>query len=210
MKQNVLQDKDNSTIFLKYTDFEEHNYGVIYKFMDKEQCFVATPTPTEFTKPKSNTPAELVVYRPEGVYKSKVKIIDTHYAIRETVFLLSLPKKWDFSQARSSSRKQIKLHFNLDFGENFVIDSNLFDISMQAFSFIREEEIPSIYKQVSGKLTIDLPSGYNKKQIVVDAKFKRLFKQEIGYDNQDCYVYRFLNLSEEDSEILKMLLISAN
>ena len=210
MQERLLKDKENTKIYLIYTDGVKQKLEATYRYMDKNHFYLAALTPTNFNKPRKNCPAEIIAYRTEGVYKTTVKIIDVHFSINELVFLVTIPTKWDFAQLRSSSRKQVDLHFSMSFEDGFKIEAEMHDLSLNGFSFVVDSPLTSLYKQVNADLVIDLPQRFKKNQITVQAKYKRDYPITINLSDKFCYVYQFNDLSSEDKEILKILLMSAD
>ena len=121
MQEKLLKDKEHTKIYLVYTDGTKQKLEATYRYMDTKHFYLAALTPSHFNKPSRNCSAETIAYRPEGVYRTSVKIMDVHFSINELVFLVTIPARWDFKQLRASSRKNVNLNFSLNFDDDFKI-----------------------------------------------------------------------------------------
>jgi len=210
MQERILQDKENTKIYLKYEDGTKYEFDVTFRFMDLKQFYLAALTPPKFEKPKNNCPAEIVAYRPEGIYRAAVKIEEVHFTINEIVFVVTLPKKWDYKQSRTSSRKKVNLKFSLTFNDGFKIKAESYDLSTNGISFTVDKQLDALYTQICGDLVIYLPAKFKKKKMNVFAKYKRSYRTFENLHEKYCYVYKFIDFTKENTEILKMILMTTD
>ena len=92
--KNILE--DNRISQKEKEDLLKMCESIEQRFLDKKECYFASPTPVNFNKPKRKIPAELNVFTPDGVYKTKVTFIDCNMSLREVIYEVSLPKAWDY------------------------------------------------------------------------------------------------------------------
>ena len=212
MQHNILKNSNLSSIYLIYNDSTKKKLEVRFRFMDKNDCYLSVSILQNYTKPKKNTSAELVAYTEDGVYRTKVKIKDFITSLNEVLYVVENPKNWEFTQLRDGTRKEYSLPFVLRFNDGFEINSMSHDISTGGISFVSAEPIPNVYKKVSGSLSFSIPQANfkatenNNNNITIDVKFLRMMETNNTKDN--CYVYRFINISQDDIDKIKMFLIS--
>lgn len=209
MQENILRNSNLAAIYLVYKDTEKHKFSVNLRFMDTKECYLTTAMQMDFVKPKKNTLVEIFVYSSDGVYKSEVKIADVLTSLNEIVFIVNLPKKWDYTQVRNSSRKQYSLPFKIKYNDGYEISGNTYDISVGGISFMLENPIPSLYTKVNGSIEFTLPSNsayvVEQTEILTDVKFLRTITPDYTADKY--YVYKFLNLPKDKAEKIKNFLI---
>ncbi len=210
MQHNILRESNVTKIFLIYVDNgAKKKIAVKLRFMDNKECYFVTPTPTNFKKPKKKIQAELKVYTTDGIYQSQVTLLDSNMSLNEVLYEVSIPIKWNFSQSRLSSRKTIELPLNISFNDGFHIETKTQDLSLGGVSFILKQQISSIYKKLSGILTLELPRNtlinFPDGKLTVETKFVR----ENLTDNYEgtMYSFKFVGLKPEDEEILKNFLL---
>ena len=210
MQQNILKSYNLSSIYLVYKDAVRHKFLVKLRFIDVNDCYFSTELPPNFIKPKKHTVAELVAYTMDGVYKTQVKINDSSISLDEAVFTVSIPNNWEFIQLRNSTRKRYPLPLILRFNDGFELECQSYDISTGGISFVTAKPIANIYTKVNGSVSFVLPQlkylPNENNKIVSDVKFLRMLNTEDAPEN--CYVYKFLNISQMDVDRIKMFLIS--
>ncbi len=212
MQQNILRDSNVTKIYLLYEEKGlKKRVSLKLRFMDSRECYFAGSMPANFEKPKRKTPADLYVYTVDGVYNSKVSILNANVSMRDVLYEVTIPKKWDFIQLRRSTRKQVALPVSIKFNDGFELNETSFDLSLGGVSFFSRTQIPSIYKKISGVLSLQLPSdtliNFADGQMTVEAKFVREKEDIEGRFGEVLYIYKFMNVSPEDEDILRMFLI---
>ena len=213
MQHNILRESNVTKIYLIYVDNgARKRVQVNLRFMDSKEAYFATPLPTGFKKPKRKIPAELKVYTTDGIYQSKVTLIDSNVSLSEVLYEVTVPLKWDFTQMRSSSRKEIELSLKIAYNDGFVIETKTHDLSLGGVSFISNKPFSSIYKKISGILTLELPKtaiiNFPDGKMTVEAKFVRETATEVF--GEMVYSYKFCGLKLEEEEVLKNFLLHLN
>lgn len=215
MQQNILKDSNITKIYLIYVENgSRKRISVSLRFMDNKECYFASSTIVNFQKPKKKIDAELNVYTSDGVYKTKVKLLDSNVSLRDIMFEVSVPKTWDYMQLRKSSRKIVELPLVIQFNDGYTLEAKSYDLSLGGISFFSKEEINSIYKKISGILSFELPKNtiinFPDGKLTTEAKFVREVKDIEFHFDEKLYIFKFLSVSPEDSEILKNFLIKLN
>ena len=213
MQHNILRESNVTKIYLIYVDNgARKRVQVNLRFMDSKEAYFATPLPTGFKKPKRKIPAELKVYTTDGIYQSKITLMDSNVSLSEVLYEVTVPLKWDFTQMRSSSRKEIELPLKIVYNDGFAIETTTHDVSLGGVSFVFNKQISSIYKKISSILTLELPKtaiiNFPDGKLTVEAKFVR----ETVTENFDTFIYsyKFCGLKLEDEEVLKNFLLHLN
>lgn len=213
MQQNILRESNVTKIYLIYKDNGmRKKYAVKLRFMDNKECYFATDLPIQFSKPKRKTPIELNVYTIDGIYKTEITLIDTSVSLNEVLFEVSIPKKWNFIQLRQSTRKEIQLPLTITFNDGFTINATTIDLSLGGVAFYVQQDISSIYKKLSGILTLELPKNtiinFSEGKLVVETKFVR--EKLLIDEGKILYSFKFIGISLEDETVLKNFLIGLN
>ena len=213
MQHNILKDSNLSSIYLIYTDSKKHKIQVQFRFMDKNDCYLSASILQDYSQPKKNTVADLIAYTEEGVYETKVKFKDFIPSLNEVLYIVENPKNWRFIQLRNGTRKEYSMPGILKFNDGFEITGMTQDISTGGISFIYTEPIADVYKKVNGSISFTLPQPtFQSKEdshnntITIEAKFLRMLN--LSYTKDNCYVYKFLHISQDDVDKIKMFLIS--
>ena len=212
MQQNILRDSNITKVYLLFVDGgARKRLEVKLRFIDKTVCYFATPIPMNFSKPKKKIPAELNVYTSDGIYKTKITLIDCNASLREVLYEVSLPKIWDYIQLRSSTRVPIELPFSIKFNDGYEVTGHTCDLAVGGFSFFSTESIPSIYKKIMGILTLELPKdniiNFPDGKMIAETKFVREKSEIENHFGETLYIYKFLNLPQDGEMILKNYLI---
>ncbi|MBR1776311.1 PilZ domain-containing protein [bacterium] len=214
MQNNILRNSNTTKIILEYSDRGlTRKFNVKLRFMDQKECYFAIPADIHFVSPKRKTKMVLVAYTEDGVYNSKVVLLDTNVTQNEFNFVVSMPKKWDFIQMRASTRKKQQLPLVIKYNDGFVVTSDTYDISLGGISIYHEGELASIYKKVTAVLTLQLPPdlimSFPDGQLVTEIKYVRslVCEDEYGNKKQLC-AFKFVGMKSIDKEILKNYLIS--
>jgi len=212
MQQNILRDSNITKIYLVYADNgSRKRESVKLRFMDSKECFFATPVPVNFQKPKKKTPAEIYVYTTDGVYKTQTSILESNLSMNEVIYEVTIPRNWDFIQVRSSTRKLVELPFTIKFNDGFEIKAATYDLSLGGVSFYLKESVSSIYKKISGIITLEFPSGmlisFPDNKLVTEVKFVREKNNVNEHGGDDLFVYKFLKITPDEEEVLKNYLI---
>ena len=210
MNTNIFRNTEITKIYLFYVDNGLRvKTEVTMRFMDQKDCYFSAALPMNFKKPKRKIPIDLKVYTSDGIYQSKVTLIDTTTSINDVLFQVSFPKKWDLIQLRSSTRKLAELPFKIKYQDGYTIEGNTHDIAVGGISFINNIHMSSIYKKIPAVITIEFPQN-----LIINFPDRKLetnvmFVRESNYDNFDnkLFSYRFSALKQEEIDILKMFLI---
>jgi len=213
MQFNILKDSGVVKITLTYmvTGIRK-KVQVRMRFMDKKECYFAMEN-RGFVKPKNKTNVEIACYTPDGVYKSNVTLMDTVTSMNEILFSVSIPYIWKLSQMRMSSRKQVKLPVKIRFNDGFEITAHTHDVSLGGISFYSEQAIPSVYKQLTCALSMQLPRdtviNFANGQMVCEARYQREKEDEaLGFlSTSILYVFKFLTMTNDDIVVLKNYLL---
>ena len=118
MQENILRNSNVTKLYIEFPDGKNYKRKelVAVKYIDNKSCYFSRPTPTsQFTKPKWRTKANIIVYTPDGVYKTTVIIRDVDFSLNGVLYQLDLPKNWEFKQLRAGSRKKVKLPLTIKF-----------------------------------------------------------------------------------------------
>lgn len=212
MQHNILRDSNITKIFLIYVHNGARKREVVsLRFMDNKECYFAAPTPVKFDKPKRKIPAELNVFTSDGVYKTKATLLDTNMSLREVLYEVSIPKSWDFIQLRASSRKVVSLPVSIKFNDGYTINATTYDLSLGGISFFTKEPISSIYKKVSGILTLELPRetliNFPDGKMTVETKFVREKTDVEEHFGETFVIFKFIGVVPDDEIVLKNFLI---
>lgn len=213
MQQNILRDSNITKIYLIYINQNgiKKKEAVKLRFMDNKECYFAANAPINFVKPKKKTQADINVYTTDGIYKTKVTIYDSNLSLREVLYNVSIPKTWDFVQLRGSTRKLVELPVKINFNDGFEISAKTFDVSLGGVAFFSDKTFSSIYKKISGILTLEIPKteiiNFPDGKMVVEAKFVREKSEIEDHYGEYLYIFRFMNLSKDDELILKNFLM---
>lgn len=216
MQHNILRDTEVTKIYLVYLDSNsvKRKESVKLRFMDNNECYFAGVMPVNFVKPKKKTSAELIVYTEDGVYKSNVVIKESNLSLRDIIYTVSIPQKWDFIQCRNSSRKKVQLPLVIKFNDDFIITAQTEDLSLGGISFFSNQNVSSIYKKISGILTLEFPQdliiNFPDSRLVVETKFVREKLNVENHYGEVLYVYKFLSLNSDEQMILKNFLMKLN
>lgn len=128
------------------------------------------------------------------------------------MYEVSIPSRWDFTQLRSSSRKEVELPVKISFNDGFLIEATTHDLSLGGISFISDKPFSSIYKKISGILTLELPKNtlinFPDGKMSVETKFVR--ETPFGNFGETLYSFKFIGVKLEDEEILKNFLLRLN
>lgn len=213
MQHNILRDSNITKIYLIYQDNGvKRKYQLKLKFMDSKECYFSSSVPVNFSKPKRKTAANIKVYTQDGIYETDVAILDSQLSLCEVIFEVSIPKNWKFTQLRQSSRKLVELPVSIKYNDGYVIENRTYDLSLGGISFLSDAQIPSIYKKLSGILTLELPKetiiNFPDGKMTIEAKFCREATDIDEFGDKTLFVYKFIGLSVEDAEILKTFLLS--
>lgn len=212
MQHNILRNSNITKIFLIYVHNGARKREVVtLRFMDNKECYFASPTPVKFDKPKRKIPAELNVFTSDGVYKTKVTLLDTNMSLREVLYEVSIPKSWDFVQLRASTRKLVQLPVTIKFNDGFTISATTYDLSLGGVSFFTKEQISSIYKKISGILTLELPKNtlinFPDGKMTVETKFVRERNDIEEHFDETLVIFKFIGVTQDDDIVLKNFLI---
>lgn len=213
MQQNILKNSSITKIYLTYTCDEQKRKEVVsLRFMDKKVCYFASPTPAKFNKPKKKTPAELSIYTTEGVYRAKVTIIDCNMALRDVMFEVTVPLQYDYVQLRASSRKIITMPVTIKWNDDYSISAMTHDIALGGISLHYVGQISSIYKKLPAVLELEFPENdmitFPERKLVVNTKFVREATCPEYYEEGQLYIFKFVNMPNNDETVLKNFLIS--
>ena len=215
MQENILKTSNVTKIFLKYLDGKNYKRKeeVSLRYMDNKSCYFSGASISNFNKPKWRAKAEIVAYTPEGVYSSIVIIRDTEYTLKNILYKVDLPKTWKFTQLRSGSRKKISLPLIVRFNDGLEINTTTYDISIGGFSFLNNQELNTIQTRFSCTCQIQFPRenliNFPDGILQTDAKYVRQKRIKEGYniDEEKLLCFKFVNLSPNDTVILKNFLI---
>ena len=213
MQQNILRNTSVTKIYLIYLDKNniKKKEAVKLRFMYNKECYFAAPMGANFEKPKKKTQAELVVYTEDGIYKASILIKDANLSLRDIIYTVTLPLKWDFIQCRSSSRKMVELPLSIKFNDGYIIEAVSYDLSTGGVSFFSKQNIPSIYKRFSGTLTLELPHdliiNFPEGKLITEAKFVREKSEIENHYGEVLYIYKFISLNDDAQMILKNYLM---
>ena len=213
MQQNILRESNITKIFLIYmNNGSRKREDVTLRFMDNKECYFSSKTSFQaFNKPKKKTPAEINVFTPDGVYKTTVTIVDTNVSLTEILYQVSIPKTWDFIQLRASSRKFVELPVSIKFNDGFTINTTTYDLSLGGISYYTKDSLSSIYKKISGILTLELPKetliNFPDGRMTVETKFVREKSGDEEHFGEQLVIFKFIGVTPDDEMILKNFLI---
>ena len=210
MDVNILKRKNLKSVYLVYKDKVNKQVRVKVHFIDKEVCYLQTDlVGSEVRKPRKNQRAQILAYTINGQFIGKTKIVDTTVTLREIMYTVAIPEKWEYVQTRSSIRKQIALPFTIKYSDGYEVKGETYDISAGGISFTLHEPILPIYYKLNAEVSIDLTGNIesdNDHSIHSEVKHLR----DITEDNTTTYVYRFLAMDSHNINILKLLLNTNN
>ena len=213
MQQNILRNSDVTKIYLIYSEKGlKKKFLVTLRFMDSKEGYFSIPFKPGFEKPKRKTPADLVVYTPDGVYKSSVLIVDATLSMQEMLFQVTIPVIWNFSQLRESSRKIVSIPVKIKYNDGYEIINNSYDLAVGGVSIYSDEHFSSIYKSLPCIVELEIPGGnyvnIGGTKIVVEGKFVREKEGIDEHFGKFLYVFKFTCKKDEEKEYLKNYLIS--
>lgn len=213
MEKNILKEADVVKMFIHYTmpNGLLKKEQVTLRYMDNSGSFFAGDIPTNYTKPKKNSAAELVVYTPDGIYKSSVKYVDSSVSLNEVLYHTTIPKIWTFSQRRSGTRKCVELDMTLNFNDGMEIKGKTYNLSNGGFSFYTDANLTTVQQRFPVKLTLEFPEdliiNFPDRKLSTEVKCQRIKDaQEYGY-NVKLIVFKFTGLTNEQALILKNYLL---
>ena len=212
-QQNILRDGGVVKIMLSYmVSGIKKKQQVKLRFMDKKEAFFSAPN-TSFIKPKNKSNIEIACYTPDGVYRSNVTLLDTIQSMNEILFSVSIPYIWKLSQMRASSRKKADLPITIKFNDGFEVQATSSDVSLGGVSFYTSQPVPSIYKQLTGILSLSLPKetviNFPEGKMKCEARYQREKEGNdfFGLDPTTMYVFKFLTMTNDDIMVLKNYLL---
>ena len=209
MQQNILRERHVTKIMLQYVfNGARKRHSINLRFMDKKECYFAAEYMPNFEKPKNKIEVELLVYTTDGVYRSIVKLLETNVSMREIMFTVSLPKTWNYTQMRGSSRKAVHLPVKIQYNDGHVINATTEDIALGGVCISYNEDISSIYRRIPCVLTLELPKNLiinlPESKLVTEAKFLREVSTEEDFRK---YAFKFLTITYEQKNVLTNYLI---
>lgn len=214
MQNNILRDSNIAKIYIIYTlpNGIKKKVNVKFRYMGNKECYFAGAILPNFVKPKRKSPMEIIVYTSDGVYKANVKILDTSMSLNEIMYQAELPKTWAFTQLRQGSRKNISLPGSLKFNDGYEVQFETFDLSVGGFSFLTTEKISTIYQRFSAIGTLEFPAelimNYPDRKLVTEVKFVRNKDEIEGEFGKTFYALKFVQLTPDETMILKNYLLS--
>ena len=216
MQENILRSSNVTKIFIEFSDGKNYKRkeSVTVKYVDNKSCYFSGPVPSaHFTKPKWRTKANIIVYTPEGVYKTTVIIRDVDFSLNNVLYRLDLPKKWDFKQLRSGSRKKIKLPLVIVFNDGLTIEAETFDLSVGGFSFVGEHNFSTLHTRFASNCKIvfpkDLIMNFPDQTLEKECIYvrKKAIVDDYEHIGQNLYCFKFLKLSPDETMVLKNFLL---
>jgi len=211
MEKNILKNKDILDVYLIYADGEKKliESKANIQFVDEENntCYLISSLPLNMSKPKFKCNVKVVVYTKSGIYKSETKISDMSLSVANVVYNIDIPKHWKYVQMRYSERISIDAPIEITYNDGYKITGRITELSITGFSFVSEIMIPELYTKLRGIGSINL-TGKNDSNIISDeVKFVRKVETEINTDRLNYYVYKFMNISDRNSFIIRNLVI---
>lgn len=215
MNSNILGNNNTSKIILSYTEHGiSKKLDLMLKFMDNKECYFSMTNNHDFIPPKNKTKAQLIVYTSDGIFVSNVSILSTEIYQNEIQLNVSIPKKYDYIQCRASSRIIHELPISIKFNDGFEIGSMTYDLSLGGVTFMYDNEMPSIYKRLTGVLNIqfppDLVQSFSDGKLVTESKYIRTTKIEDLNSTKKLLAFKFVGMKNKDKETLKNYLIGIN
>lgn len=214
MQDNILKAVKIVKVFLDFNDGKgiHRREEVILRYMDNSQCVFAGPAPANFKKPGWFAKANIVIYSPQGIYRSIAAIKDTNVTLNNVTYKLELPKKWEHKQLRSSIRKKINSPVKIKFGDGMEIESTTYDLSIGGFSFEGFYDLSTVQTRFACNCRITFPKdvkiNFPNGVLNVNALFVRQKPviTEYGMQGENLYCFKFLNISEPDATAIKNFL----
>lgn len=216
MQENILRNSNVTKLYIEFPDGKNYKRKelVAVKYIDNKSCYFSGPTPTsQFTKPKWRTKANIIVYTPDGVYKTTVIIRDVDFSLNGVLYQLDLPKNWEFKQLRAGSRKKVKLPLTIKFNDGLTIETETFDLSIGGFSFFGEHNFSTLHTRFAANCKIifpnDLIMNFPDKTLEKDCLYvrKKVITDDFERMNQNLYCFKFLKLTPDETMILKNFLL---
>jgi c-di-GMP-binding flagellar brake protein YcgR len=210
MNGNILRHGDITKMYLIYITPQtlKKKVEVKLRFSEKEEIYLTSSIPVNFTKPKERSSAEIIVYTTDGVYKTDVQLFDANIVLNDVMYKLKTPKSWNYIQLRNSSRKRIPLNGTLKYNDGKEITFETYDVALGGVSFYMNAQIQNIYQQLPGTVTINLPKEASGAKIETEGRIIRSKFGEEEYLGQVFYVIRFASLTNEQIILLKQFLMS--
>lgn len=211
MQENILRTAKIAKIFLDFDDGNKihRKEEVILRSMDSKFCVFAGPAPSNFKKPGWFAKANIIVYSPNGIYKATTSIKDTNIALNNITYRLELPKNWDFKQLRAGVRKRVNSPVKIKFNDGMEIESTTYDLSIGGFSFEGFYDLSTIHTRFACNCKITFPKdvkiNFPNGILNVNSLFvrKKPVLTEFGMSGENLYCFKFLNISEADSNAIK-------
>lgn len=213
MRNNLLKSINIKKAVLTYNI----NNSIVKKtvklgYIDNTECYFNADFLAGFENPNKKYQAELTIYAPEGVYKTKITVIHTNVTLKEISFQCKIPMDWEFIQMRRGGRKSINIPFKIEYGDGYTIEATTYDLAPGGFAFITNEVINSIYRKAPANLTLnldeDLCADLPDKKFITGVVFVREIEPVSIEENSNekRYAYRFVHLGPIHQIIINKLL----
>jgi hypothetical protein len=120
------------------------------------------------------------------------------------MYIIALPKEWNYTQSRSGERKDISIPVVITFGDGAPLETEIISLAQGGFSIISKKDFTSLHT----KFPCDISFMLNKKTLNMKAKYVRtqfiLDDYELaGYKK---YSFKFINMLPEQRSLLKSYL----
>ena len=174
------------------------------QFVDNNSIYISTSTPLNFVRPKKNTDVVITVYKPNGLFTLKTKILDVDYSIEVVTYVLKNSTNWSLVQRRRTERYKVFLPAKIKFDGQESMETTIYTISTNSIACeLRNILNANVIGSVCDIL-IQLPKefldGDNSEEMLVPARLIRQYNAKTG----TLYgIFRYINLRPLQSIMLK-------
>jgi hypothetical protein len=199
---NVLKEVSISKIEMIYDDDGGKKHReVSLGYYDEEICYFSLNTDLNFLLPKLKSEAEILVYSPDGIFKSVVKFLRINKSVGKVLFEVTAPAKWDFIQRRKNLRKQIPLPVSIKYEDGFEITTRVNDISAGGLTVYKTGAFSGIYQKLEADISIEFPEGVilhmNDNIVHTKARCVRVEENLPGHFGENLVAYEFIHLNSD-------------
>lgn len=206
MKENVLASRDIVKIYLCFKDGKKRlrREQVKLRVYDSKYCYLDGSFIFDFAKPGWFAKAEIIVYTENGTYSATERIKGIDFSLEKIMYIIALPKVWNYTQLRNSERKEISIPGVITFGDGTPLETEIISLAQGGFSIILKEDFTSLHM----KIPCDISFALNKNTLKMKAKYVRtqfiLDDYELaGYKK---YSFKFINMLPEQRALLNSYL----
>ena len=208
MKKNVLANRDIVKIYLCFKDGRKRlrREQVNLRVYDSKYCYLDGSFIFDFAKPGWFAKAEIIVYTKSGTYSATERIKAIDFSLEKVMYIIALPKEWNYTQSRSGERKEISIPATITFGDGVPLETEIISLAQGGFSIILKEDFTSLHT----KFPCDISFALNKKILNMKAKYVRtqFILDDYELASYKKYSFKFINILPEQRSLLSSYLMT--